>query len=67
MAKTASRIVGIIGIIVSLASAAYGVYWFSIGRIKHGLLFAVIFVILFLFGLIMVRARGRTTTEPAAK
>jgi hypothetical protein len=67
MSKTASRIVGIIVMVLSLASAAYGVYWFSIGRIKHGLLFAAIFVVLFLFGLIMIRARGRTTTEPAAK
>ncbi|MGA2976509.1 MAG: hypothetical protein ABSF77_14470 [Spirochaetia bacterium] len=63
MSKTASRIIGIIAIVLSLASAGYGAYWFSIGRTKHGLLFAVIFVILLLFGLISVRAKGKPAEQ----
>jgi hypothetical protein len=67
MSKTVSRIIGTIAIVFSLASAAYGAHWFVIGRTKHGLLFAALFVILFLFGLILVLAKGKTSTEPAAK
>ena len=63
MSKTASRIIGIVAIVLSLASAGYGVYWFSIGRMKHGLLFAGIFVILILFGLISVRAKGKPSEQ----
>jgi predicted membrane channel-forming protein YqfA (hemolysin III family) len=63
MAKTGSRVVGIVALVLSLASAGYGARWFAIGRIKHGLLFAVIFVILALFGLIMVRAREKSAEQ----
>jgi hypothetical protein len=63
MAKTGSRIVGIVALVLSLASAGYGAWWFSLGRIKHGLLFAVIFLVLVLFGLIMVRAREKPAEQ----
>jgi hypothetical protein len=62
MSKTASRIIGIIALVLSVASAGGAVYYWLIAdppRTKHGLLFAAIFVILFLFGLISVRAKGR--------
>lgn len=57
--KTGSLVVGIVSLVLSLASAAYSLKWFIPGRIKHGLLFAAIFVVLFLFGLIMIRAGGK--------
>jgi hypothetical protein len=58
VSKTGSRIIGILAIVLSLGSAAIGAYYFAIGRIKHGLLFAAIFVILFLFGIIIARSRS---------
>ncbi len=70
MSKTASRIIGIIAIVLSVGSAAGAVYYWLIAnppRTKHGLLFAVVFVILFLFGLIMVRAKGRDASQAAPK
>jgi len=67
MSKTASRIIGVIAIVLSLGSAGYGAYWFSVGRIKHGLLFAGIFVLLLLFGLISVRSKDKPSTEPVGK
>ena len=63
MSRTASRILGIVCMVLSVGSAGIAVkYWFldNPPRTKHGLLFAAVFVILFLFGLISVRARGRT-------
>ena len=60
--KTGSLVVGIISLVVSVASLAYSLRWFIPGRIKHGLLFAAIFVVLFLFGLIMVRSSGKKAT-----
>jgi hypothetical protein len=63
MSRTGSRILGIIAIILSVASAVVSVLYFSDvipgHHMKHGAAFAVIFVIQFLFGLISVRARGR--------
>jgi len=59
MNKVASRIIGVVAVVLSLGSAAYGIYWFSAGRIKHGLLFAAIFVVLLLFGIIALRAKGK--------
>jgi hypothetical protein len=66
MNRTTSIILGIVSIILSLGSAALTVfYWLGIvitdtPHTKHGLLFAGIFVILFLFGLILVRGKGKT-------
>jgi hypothetical protein len=62
MSRTASRIIGIVAIVLSAGSAGLAVkYWFidNPPRTKHGLLFAAVFLILFLFGLISLRARGR--------
>jgi hypothetical protein len=62
MSKTASRILGILAIVLSLVSAAVSVLYFADAipghHMKHGAAFAAIFVILFLFGLISVRARA---------
>ncbi len=62
MSKTVSRVIGIVAIVLSVGSAVISVLYFSDvipgHHMKHGLAFAAIFVILFLFGLISVRARG---------
>jgi hypothetical protein len=63
MSRGLSRVVGIVAIVLSLGSVAVGVYYFLQGRIKHGLLFAVIFVILFLFGLILSLSKGSVTAK----
>ena len=68
MSKTVSRVIGIIAIVLSVASAGGAVYYWFVAdppRTKHGLLFAAIFVILFLFGLISVRAKGRAGASQA--
>ena len=73
MNRTASRIVGVIAIILSLGSAVLAAfYWLGTvitdqPHTKHGLLFAAIFVILLLFGIISVRAKGRSPESPAGK
>ena len=66
MNRTTSMIVGIVSIILSLVSAVFAAFYWS-GTVitdtphtKHGLLFAGVFVILFLFGLILVRGKGKT-------
>jgi hypothetical protein len=58
MNKAASRGIGILSMAVSLGLAGVAVYYFANGRVKHGLLFSAIYVFLFLFGLIQVRAKG---------
>jgi hypothetical protein len=58
MSATLSRIIGIASLVLSVGSAVVAVLYFSAGRTKHGLLFAAIFVILLLFGLITVRAKA---------
>ena len=71
MNRTASRIVGVIAIILAAGSAVLTVfYWVGIvvatePRTKHGLLFAAIFVLLLLFGLIMLRSRDKVPGTPA--
>ncbi|MGA2477194.1 MAG: hypothetical protein ABSG63_00405 [Spirochaetia bacterium] len=67
MSSIGWRVVGVISIVLSLASAAYGATWFANGRIKHGLLFAAIFVLLFLFGLVSLRAKGKTAEQVQPK
>ena len=57
MSVIASRVTGVISLVLSVASAVVGGLYFAAGRTKHGLLFAAIFVILLLFGLITVRAK----------
>jgi hypothetical protein len=63
MSKTASRIIGIIAIVLSVGLAVVSVLYFSDvipgHHMKHGAAFAVAFIIVFLFGLISVRAKGR--------
>ncbi len=63
MSKTGSRIIGIIALVLAAGSAVVSVLYFADvlpgHHMKHGAAFAVAFVILFLFGLISVRARGR--------
>ncbi len=66
MSALASRVIGIIAIVLSAGSAVGAIwYWFVSDppRTKHGLLFAAIFVILLLFGLVSVRARGKGASE----
>jgi hypothetical protein len=63
MSKTGSRVVGVISIVLSVASAAFGGYFFAIHRMKHGLLFAAVFVVLLLFGLITMR--NKKPAEPS--
>jgi hypothetical protein len=63
MSRGVSRVVGILAIVLSLGSVAVGVYFFLHGRIKHGVLFAVLFVILFLFGLILSLSKGSVTPK----
>ena len=58
--RTGRIVVGIIAIVASLASAGWSVKWFVEGRIKHGLLFAAVFVVLLLFGIIMMRSSGKS-------
>ncbi len=60
MSMIAWRLIGAISIVLSLASAVYGAIWFAYGRPKHGLLFAAIFVVLVLFGIIALKAKGKT-------
>ena len=70
MGRTASRIIGIVAIVLSVGSAGLAVkFWFldNPPRTKHGLLFAAVFVILFLFGLISVRAKGRAAEQGKAQ
>ena len=61
MNKTVSRVVGVLAIVLSAGSLAAGIYYFIHGRIKHGLLFAVVFIVLFLFGLILSLSKGPAT------
>jgi hypothetical protein len=63
MSKTGSRVIGVISIVLSVASAAFGVYYFTLGRMKHGLLFAAVFVVLLVFGLITMR--NKKPAEPS--
>ena len=65
MSKSASRIIGIIAVIVSLACGAYGVYWFVLGRPKHGLLFAALFVLVLLFGIVQLRLSAGQKSQGA--
>jgi len=66
-------VLGIAAIVLSLVSAALAAfYWIGIvvatgPRPKHVLLFAVIFVILLLGGIIALRSRGRASGGAAAK
>ncbi len=65
MAQSGSRWIGIISFIVSAAALAYGIYYFVVGRPKHGLLGAAVFVVLFIIGLVLVRSRpGSASTAP---
>ena len=67
MTRIASRIVGVGAIILSLGSAVLAAfYWLGTvvtdtPRTKHGLLFAAVFVILLLFGIMTLR--GRSTAK----
>ena len=74
MGRTGSRVVGVAAIVLSLASAAVAVLYFAsiIGgpggpHMKHGLLFAAIFVILLLFGLISIRGGKKPAGQDAPK
>ena len=73
MNRTVSRLVGIIAIILSLGSAVLAAfYWLGTvvtdtPRTKHGLLFAAIFVILLLFGIMSLRSQGKSSGSPSGK
>ena len=74
MSVTGSRVVGVCAIVLSLVSAAVSVLYFAsiIGgpggpHVKHGLLFAAIFVILLLFGLISIRSGNRPAGQAGPK
>ena len=73
MNTTAAKVVGIAAIVLSLVSAVFAAfYWIGIvvatgPRTKHGLLFAGIFVILLLFGIISLRSGGRSAGSSAAR
>ncbi len=68
MNKTARTIVWVLVIVLSLASAAIGVYYYTIGRTKHGLLFLpVIPVGLVIVGAAFARPRAKTAEGQQAK
>jgi hypothetical protein len=74
MNRTAAKLVGVVAIVLSLVSAVFAAfYWIGIvvatgPRTKHGLLFAGVFVILLLFGIISLRSgSGKAAGTPAAK
>jgi hypothetical protein len=73
MTRSASKVVGIIAIILSVVSAVFAAfYWLGTvvtdtPRTKHGLLFAAIFVILLLFGIISLRGTGKSTGSADTK
>jgi len=66
MSKSASRIIGIVAVVVSVLLGGYGVYWFVQGRPKHGLLFAALFVLVLLFGIVQLRLSAGQKTQGAA-
>lgn len=64
MSKTGSRVVGIISIVLSVCSAVATVYYIvGTNRPKHALLFAVIFIILLVYGIVSVRAKGKSAAS----
>jgi hypothetical protein len=71
MNRAASKVVGIVAVILSVVSAALAAfYWMGMvvtdtPRTKHGLLFAAIFVILLLFGIMTLRSPRRTPVGPS--
>ena len=66
MSKNASRIIGIIAIVVSVLLGGYGVYWFVLGRPKHGLLFAALFVLVLLLGIVQLRLSASQKAQGAS-
>jgi hypothetical protein len=73
MNRATSKVVGVIAVILSLVSAVFAAfYWLGIvvsdtPRTKHGLLFAAIFVILMLFGIMSLRSQGRSSESLPGK
>jgi|WetSurMetagenome_2_1015567.scaffolds.fasta_scaffold1115741_1 hypothetical protein len=61
MGKTARLIVWILIIVMSLGSAAYGVFWFTQGRVKHGILFLPVIPI----GLVIIGAAFARPKKPS--
>ncbi len=69
MNKGSSRAVGVISIVLSIVSAAASVYFMAVAnpaRMKHGLLLAVIFIVLLVFGISRIRAKA-SPDAPAAR
>jgi hypothetical protein len=67
MSKTGSRVIGVISIVLAVGSAVLGGYYFALSRTKHGLLFAAIFVVLLVFGLLQMRNKTKTVEQSPAK
>ena len=73
MNRTVSKVVGVIAVVLSLGSAVLAAfYWLGTvvtdtPRTKHGLLFAAIFVILLLFGIMSLRGQGKSSGDPSGK
>jgi len=73
MNRTVSKVVGVVAVVLSLGSAVLAAfYWLGTvvtdtPRTKHGLLFAGIFVVLLLFGIISLRSQGKTQESAGAK
>jgi hypothetical protein len=73
MNRTASKVVGVIAIILSLLSAVLAAfYWLGVvvdqrPRTLHGLALAAIFVILMLFGIMSLRSRGTSAGDGSEK
>ncbi len=64
MSKTGSRVVGVISIVLSICSIAAAVYY-MVGTYRplHALMFAAIFVVLLVYGIVAVRAKGKSTAS----
>jgi hypothetical protein len=67
MGKVWWRVIGVISLVASVASAIYAVSWFMHGRPRHGLLYAAIFAVLVVIGLICVRVKGRSEKQAQPK
>ena len=67
MNKTLSRVIGVIAIVLSAACAVVSVLYFSDviagHHMKHGAAFAVAFVVLLLFGVILIRSRAEAAPK----
>jgi len=64
VSKTGSRVLGIISIALSICSAAAAVYYIvGTDRPKHAPLFAVVFIALLVYGMISLRAKGKTAAS----